>query len=381
MGQTHLALEHLARSLPSSVITAFCLVQGPWVVQVLAAHVIVSFGTWMPLSFWFWRRVEIPLTGTLALGVFLVLALFRKLALRRSRRLVREDQARYDMLYESLLQAEDSKTEIEHLGKVVQMIGLDDKNTCRQYNHMLVSKLPATQQTQYYRNLAMRQISVNPLFLDLDHVFIPGRTDTDSTVSSINQLYASAAIAYNLLSPLISAWAESSDGMFRLRKRDGGFYDASSMDSEPVFVKWNDVKDDAAMVDQVMFPSLKRLGRAVEKMQRSYGHDPSKLLDICRHSITFATVSDLTRALGRIITDDNVRVERLKNRLSPDHSSDETAGYRDVCLNLRVVNEAALSLGVDTHMCEVQLVLVDFAKLRTAEGHKRYVQARNHVGV
>jgi len=30
---------------------------------------------------------------------------------------------------------------------------------------------------------------------------------------------------------------------------------------------------------------------------------------------------------------------------------------------------------------QVQLILLDFAKLRTAEGHARYVQARNRRGV
>ena len=122
-----------------------------------------------------------------------------------------------------------------------------------------------------------------------------------------------------------------------------------------------------------------------------------------------------------------MRIERLKNRLDPRHKSEETAGYRDVCLNLRGVNREAKSLGVDVHVCEVgsarrsapdatdpscplpavprargspraalfgalavtcartppqqlQLILLDFAKLRTAEGHARYVQARNHTG-
>jgi len=379
MGQIHLVLEYFTKAVPDFFIVAMCLRQGPWVRQGLAAIVVVSFVGSIMLSLYSHSVVVLP--SGIGMAFFgLSLLFLRALAIRRSKRLVREDQARYDRLYTSLVQAEDSKVEIEHLGKVVQMIGLDEKNNCQQYNHLLVSMLPPRQRTQHYRN-SSTQIPVNPLFLDLDRVFIPGRTDPDSKVTSINQLYASAAISFKLMCPLIKAWAEKSDGMFKLRNRGGVSSDASSSESEPVFVKWNDVKGDADKMQQIVFPTLKRFGRAVEKLLRSYGHDPSKLLDICRHCIIFATVSDLTRALGSIITDENVRVERLKNRLSPDHSSDETAGYRDVCLNLRVVNEAALSLGVDTHMCEVQLVLVDFAKLRTAEGHKRYVQARNHVGV
>eukprot|EP00285_Hemiselmis_virescens_P013324 CAMPEP_0173384016 /NCGR_PEP_ID=MMETSP1356-20130122/6591_1 /TAXON_ID=77927 ORGANISM="Hemiselmis virescens, Strain PCC157" /NCGR_SAMPLE_ID=MMETSP1356 /ASSEMBLY_ACC=CAM_ASM_000847 /LENGTH=55 /DNA_ID=CAMNT_0014339167 /DNA_START=79 /DNA_END=242 /DNA_ORIENTATION=- len=55
-------------------------------------------------------------------------------------------------------------------------------------------------------------------------------------------------------------------------------------------------------------------------------------------------MTHLTNCLGIIVTDDNVRVERLKNRMSPSYNSDETGGYRDVCINLCVVNKQAKDL-------------------------------------
>ena len=41
-----------------------------------------------------------------------------------------------------------------------------------------------------------------------------------------------------------------------------------------------------------------------------------------------------------------------------------TAGYRDVALNLRLRTAAAIELGVDAHVCEVQLLLRQFAEIK-----------------
>ena len=63
-----------------------------------------------------------------------------------------------------------------------------------------------------------------------------------------------------------------------------------------------------------------------------------------------------------------VEVIRIKNRLDPAHNAARSAGYRDVALNLRVMCAAARRLGVDTHVCEVQLLLRIFADLKVAPG-------------
>jgi len=301
--------------------------------------------------------------------------LLRILSLHSSRKLLRRDQERYDDLYNSLLRSEDSKLELQHLGRVVQMIGLHETAYCAQHNHMVVSKLPPRQRYQYMQNPSV--IPVNNLFIELNHVCVFGRKHPDSVVTSINQMYASASIAHLMVQQRIKAWAESSRGMFILRSSDAAKGGAGQPQSK--FVQWKEAKEDPALAKKIVWTSMKRFGRAIEKLLRNYQHKPSRLLDVSRNCIIFATVSDLTLALGNIITDDNIRVERLKNRLDPSHSSDETAGYRDVCLNLRVVNKQAMSLGADMHVCEVQLILL--AKLRTSEGHKRYVDARNQAGV
>jgi hypothetical protein len=59
---------------------------------------------------------------------------------------------------------------------------------------------------------------------------------------------------------------------------------------------------------------------------------------------------------------------RIKNRLDPDYDSARSAGYRDVGVNLRVVTPETRALGVDAHVCELQLLLRRFAELKVRSG-------------
>ena len=68
-----------------------------------------------------------------------------------------------------------------------------------------------------------------------------------------------------------------------------------------------------------------------------------------------------------------VQVVRIKNRLDPAYDSGRSAGYRDVALNLRVVTAEAMALGVDLHVCEVQLLLRPFAALKVCIGPYQYI--------
>jgi len=166
----------------------------------------------------------------------------------------------------------------------------------------------------------------------------------------------------------IKEWADRSEGYFFVQG-----------DSQGALVKWSDVKGTAAE-ESVRWTSIKRHTRAIEKLHRSYENVMGRLLDISRNAIVFENMTHLTNALGIIVTDENVRVERLKNRLSPDYDSAETGGYRDVCINLRVVSKESESYGAELHISEVQLMLKEFADLKTGEGHRRYVLARNTKG-
>jgi hypothetical protein len=63
--------------------------------------------------------------------------------------------------------------------------------------------------------------------------------------------------------------------------------------------------------------------------------------------------------------------------MSTKYDSSQTAGYRDVALNIKMDDNTAVMLGCETHLCEVQLLLCKFGELKTAEGHRRYVQLRD----
>jgi len=91
-------------------------------------------------------------------------------------------------------------------------------------------------------------------------------------------------------------------------------------------------------------------------------------------------VQHLNQCLEALERDEHVVVERIKNRMDPSYDASLTVGYRDVMVNLRIVSAESRYLGLDMHVCEVQLVLQRFAELRHDEGHDRYIRLRNARG-
>ncbi len=89
-------------------------------------------------------------------------------------------------------------------------------------------------------------------------------------------------------------------------------------------------------------------------------------MDLCRQCIVFDNASDLAACLAVICWDPEVHILRIKNRLDPDYDSARSAGYRDVGMNLRIVMPETKELGVNTHVCELQLLLRQFAELKVS---------------
>ncbi len=94
--------------------------------------------------------------------------------------------------------------------------------------------------------------------------------------------------------------------------------------------------------------------------------DVSRLVDICRQSIVFESVGGIVSCLTSILHDKDVAVLRIKNKLDPAYNSAQSAGYRDVALNIRVITPEAQALGVDAHVCELQLLLRQYAELKVS---------------
>ncbi len=91
-------------------------------------------------------------------------------------------------------------------------------------------------------------------------------------------------------------------------------------------------------------------------------------MDLCRQSIVFLHLRDMISCLRTVCADQQVYVVRVKNRLDPGYDGAESAGYRSVSLNLRIVTAETMALGVDTHVCELQLLHVSFAKIKVGLG-------------
>jgi hypothetical protein len=85
--------------------------------------------------------------------------------------------------------------------------------------------------------------------------------------------------------------------------------------------------------------------------------DISKLVDVCRQAIVFEDVGSLVRCLRVLQRDADVTVVRVKNRLDPAFDSRRSAGFRNVSVNLRLVTPETVELGLETHVCELQLSL------------------------
>ena len=74
---------------------------------------------------------------------------------------------------------------------------------------------------------------------------------------------------------------------------------------------------------------LKEPLRAVQKTQRVYGGDCSRLLDICRELLVFDVLEDLVVMLDRLRQDPEIEIVRIKNRLDPNYNASLlSAGYR-----------------------------------------------------
>jgi hypothetical protein len=78
------------------------------------------------------------------------------------------------------------------------------------------------------------------------------------------------------------------------------------------FVKCADVSDVPAGAQRVKWPTLKKHKRGIEKLARGYKGDVSRLVDITRFSLFFDTFTDLTQALGVIVTDLDIKVKNQR---------------------------------------------------------------------
>jgi hypothetical protein len=122
---------------------------------------------------------------------------------------------------------------------------------------------------------------------------------------------------------------------------------------------------------------LKSVDRSIEKISRCYQGNVALLVDVCRACMVLEDMDHIHKAMSLIADDPQLQIVRVKNRFSRDYKSSQSAGYRDVLVNLRISNTLTQKFGLELHVCELQLSLKQFMILRNGEGHKRYVEYRN----
>jgi hypothetical protein len=122
----------------------------------------------------------------------------------------------------------------------------------------------------------------------------------------------------------------------------------------------------AATNGKPQFPpdGLKAKGRAKEKIIADYGGNAAAICDLVRSTIEYASFADMLAGLEQCKKDFNV--VREKNRFQ----TPTNAGYRDICLNVKLSNG---------HVGELQMNLTQLLAAKK-DGHKQYDEIRKIEG-
>jgi hypothetical protein len=83
----------------------------------------------------------------------------------------------------------------------------------------------------------------------------------------------------------------------------------------------------------------------------------------------FDLAADVAACIKAVREDSDAHVVRIKNKLDPAFDASPYGGYRDVAVNLRLTTPAAVRLGLESHVCELQLLLRPFAEFKVGPLH------------
>jgi hypothetical protein len=122
---------------------------------------------------------------------------------------------------------------------------------------------------------------------------------------------------------------------------------------------------------------LKTPDRCMEKTMEHYDSRFECLADIARGSVKCTSLSSCCYVLKVLLAlqkEGQIELVRGKNRFRPDFDADGNGGYRDALLNV-VLNLPKNRGG--GHICELQVHLADFLKIKHSGGHSSYKVARS----
>eukprot|EP00291_Cryptomonas_curvata_P030406 CAMPEP_0172209320 /NCGR_PEP_ID=MMETSP1050-20130122/35049_1 /TAXON_ID=233186 /ORGANISM="Cryptomonas curvata, Strain CCAP979/52" /LENGTH=521 /DNA_ID=CAMNT_0012889183 /DNA_START=1344 /DNA_END=2906 /DNA_ORIENTATION=+ len=251
-------------------------------------------------------------------------AIMRNLAVQAAGRLISGDQAAYDDIWAKIVLKQSTNQSLELLRTAVAQLDqiaatrcpftLTKSSRARQYNSHYTS---ASRLGSKRMGILYRPYEGTP----------PGTLDWNSPVLSLDQLFVQAKCLAPILVEKVQLWAKFSCGYFPIHQH--------TPDGSAAVVRWEELGCD---LGHIRWGRIKSVSRAIEKATRSYGKDVSRLLDLCRQSILFECFDDLIKCLDIIRQDPDVCIVQVKNRFDPNFNSAQTAGYRDVAINLRLAN-------------------------------------------
>ena len=315
--------------------------------EILDRTAIHSNGAGPPM-WWLYEVTPTRACVPVFVAMSLLLLYIRKSTSKWTRSIIIADEARFISAWRQYMSAlpEEGMIALEATTQLACSLGAKHTQSIRQRFRV-----------QSFNEAGARKMSCHSR-VD-NNAFEPDRNCLQGPlVSSVDQLYAQAAGLQHFLIAKVQQWALASHGCFPSESADG----------ERTFVPWESVADDPAARSRVRWASLKSAERALEKLLRSLHNDPSRLLDCCRQRIVFQEPGHLLQCLEAVRDDADVRVVRVKNRLHEGYNAWETAGYRDLLLNLRIDTEETRRLGIETHICEVRLGLASIEILLVSLG-------------
>eukprot|EP00282_Hemiselmis_andersenii_P037020 CAMPEP_0169436396 /NCGR_PEP_ID=MMETSP1042-20121227/5566_1 /TAXON_ID=464988 /ORGANISM="Hemiselmis andersenii, Strain CCMP1180" /LENGTH=738 /DNA_ID=CAMNT_0009547087 /DNA_START=37 /DNA_END=2253 /DNA_ORIENTATION=+ len=188
-----------------------------------------------------------------------------------------------------------------------------------------------------------------------------GRGALGEPIQSIDQLHAQAFLLHDLLLDYVIKLSIAHRGKFRVQwESESGIREARG------FAGWDEEVDRGC---KIQVCKIKNIGRMVEKCDVAYGGDLSRVLDACRQSLFFDDVSSLTGCLRALASDPKIEIVRIKSTMGEnfDGSNDVLfAGMRFVSLNVRLWSSESATLCVDSHVCEIILMLTRIKEVETS---------------
>jgi len=302
---------------------------------------------------------KVPNPGAFMLCVWLMYQVSRQLVHRKSRRDVAMDVKRYDdeWNYLSVDQAavirdlEDMTSRFSSRSRPVQQMSplRPNLDTTDILPFLPLNLLNSRSQSIFSRMFMTRQEALG------DSSNYP----TSSPCHSLDTLYFQAYLLEPIFKHKIKQIAVAAKGEFldTANKGSGAFATAEEWDTTGM--------------------AIKSVDRCIEKLTRCYQGNPAFLFDVCRACVVLDSIEDLLKVMRLTADDPQLQIVRVKNRFSHSYNANESAGYRDVLVNLRISNAITQKFGLALHICELQLSLKRFMIHRTADGHKRYVAYRN----